>query len=138
MLPTVGSNHSCNATSNSSTRTALGVSTLFVFIRCCYRVAELQAGFGGAVANNEAVFEVLEGPMIMVAVIALSVFHPASVSEACGLILGCLREIETGLLQSTHSHVSRGCEPLLVDLREGQTQHLICLGSQKLRRIRPC
>jgi hypothetical protein len=76
MLPTVGSNHSCNATSNSSTRTALGVSTLFVFIRCCYRVAELQAGFGGALANNEAVFEVLEGPMIMVAVIALSVFHP--------------------------------------------------------------
>jgi hypothetical protein len=27
-------------------------------------------------ANNEVVFEILEGPMIMAAVIALTVFHP--------------------------------------------------------------
>ena len=55
---------------------AIGVSTLFIFIRCCYRVAELQSGFGGALANNEVDFMVLEGPMIMIAAIALILFHP--------------------------------------------------------------
>ena len=61
---------------NLSVTTALGTSTLFIFIRCCYRVAELQSGFGGALANNEVDFMVLEGPMIMIATIALILFHP--------------------------------------------------------------
>jgi hypothetical protein len=39
-------------------------------------VAELESGFGGALANNEPVFMVLEGPMIVIAVTALTVFHP--------------------------------------------------------------
>jgi hypothetical protein len=47
--------------------------------------------FGGTLADNEAAFEVLEGPMIVVAVIVLSV------SERCGLGLGCLRQRGTGL-----------------------------------------
>jgi len=39
-------------------------------------VAELSSGFSGALANNEPVFMVLEGPMIMIAAVALTVFHP--------------------------------------------------------------
>jgi hypothetical protein len=54
----------------------IGIATIFIFIRCCYRVAELESGFGGALANNEPVFMILEGPMIMIAVIALAAFHP--------------------------------------------------------------
>ena len=50
-----------------------------IFVRCCYRVAELQAGFGGALANNEGVFMGLEGPMIFVAVGVLTVWHPGYV-----------------------------------------------------------
>ena len=39
-------------------------------------MAELESGFGGALANNEPVFMILEGPMIMIAVVALTAFHP--------------------------------------------------------------
>lgn len=41
-----------------------------------YRVAELAEGFDGTLANNEVLFEILEGPMIMIATISLTVFHP--------------------------------------------------------------
>jgi hypothetical protein len=41
-----------------------------------YRVAELQGGFSGKLANDQVIFMVFEGPMIMVAVIALTIFHP--------------------------------------------------------------
>ena len=41
-----------------------------------YRVAELAGGFDGALANDEVLFEILEGPMIMIATISVTVFHP--------------------------------------------------------------
>lgn len=55
---------------------ALALATITIFIRCVYRVAELQGGFAGKLANDEVVFMVFEGPMIMAAVIALTIFHP--------------------------------------------------------------
>lgn len=55
---------------------ALGVATTTIFTRCVYRVAELQGGFGSAIANNETEFMILEGPMIMIALICLTVWHP--------------------------------------------------------------
>jgi hypothetical protein len=55
---------------------ALPISTVTIFIRCIFRVAELQAGFSGPLANNETLFMILEGPMIIIAVLALTVFHP--------------------------------------------------------------
>ena len=56
--------------------TALAVSTIAIFIRSLYRVIELLGGFGGALANNQATFMVLEGPMVIIAVLAMTVFHP--------------------------------------------------------------
>lgn len=41
-----------------------------------YRLVELQEGFDGELANDEVIFMVLEGPMIIIACIALTVFHP--------------------------------------------------------------
>jgi hypothetical protein len=41
-----------------------------------YRVVELSGGFGGALANNQAAFMVLEGSMVIIAVLAMTVFHP--------------------------------------------------------------
>lgn len=55
---------------------ALAIATLTIFTRSVYRVAELAGGFDGTIANDEVLFEVLEGPMIMIATIALTVFHP--------------------------------------------------------------
>ncbi|KAL9002827.1 MAG: hypothetical protein Q9188_004270 [Gyalolechia gomerana] len=60
---------------------ALATATLTIYIRSCFRVAELQGGFDGSLANDEVTFMVLEGAMISVASIALTALHP-------GLVVG--------------------------------------------------
>ncbi len=47
-----------------------------ITIRCIYRVVELAGGFRSPAANDEPAFMVLEGPMIILAVGALTVCHP--------------------------------------------------------------
>lgn len=37
---------------------------------------ELNEGFNGELANDEVLFMILEGPMIIIACVALTVFHP--------------------------------------------------------------
>ncbi|PSK41783.1 hypothetical protein B9Z65_9169 [Elsinoe australis] len=54
----------------------LATATLFIFIRCVYRVAELSGGFNSELANDEIAFNILEGPMIMIACLALTALHP--------------------------------------------------------------
>lgn len=58
---------------------SLGVATLTIFIRSVFRCAELSGGFNGSLANNEVTFMVLEGAMISVAVLALTISHPGLV-----------------------------------------------------------
>ncbi|MCJ1316820.1 hypothetical protein MMC15_002141 [Xylographa vitiligo] len=60
---------------------ALGLATLAIYIRSCFRVAELQGGFNGALANEEVPFMILEGAMVVIASISLTAAHP-------GLIFG--------------------------------------------------
>ncbi|MCJ1282229.1 hypothetical protein MMC26_001552 [Xylographa opegraphella] len=60
---------------------ALGLATLTIYIRSCFRVAELQGGFNGSLANEEVPFMILEGAMVTIASITLTVAHP-------GLIFG--------------------------------------------------
>ncbi|KII88204.1 hypothetical protein PLICRDRAFT_110372 [Plicaturopsis crispa FD-325 SS-3] len=55
---------------------ALAFAVVCIFVRSCFRVAELKEGFSGALANDEITFMILEGTMISLAVIALTVFHP--------------------------------------------------------------
>lgn len=55
---------------------ALGAAVVLVFIRSVYRVAELQQGFNGPIANDQVSFMILEGPMIFLAVLAMTVLHP--------------------------------------------------------------
>lgn len=60
---------------------ALIIATIAVFIRSCFRVAELKGGFDGKLANQEVTFMILEGAMVAIASIALTSAHP-------GLIFG--------------------------------------------------
>lgn len=54
-----------------------GLATICIYIRSIFRVAELSGGFNGYLANNEVTFMVLEGAMISIAAICLSIFgHP--------------------------------------------------------------
>lgn len=55
---------------------ALALATITIYIRCAFRVAELKDGFGGELANDQGMFMGFEGPMIMVAALALTVCHP--------------------------------------------------------------
>jgi hypothetical protein len=52
------------------------VATIVIFIRSVFRVAELRDGFQSKLADNEIAFMILEGAMILVATICLTVFHP--------------------------------------------------------------
>jgi hypothetical protein len=56
---------------------ALGAAIVLIFIRSVYRVAELQQGFNGPIANDEVSFMILEGPMIFLAVLAMTVLYPS-------------------------------------------------------------
>lgn len=55
---------------------SLGIATLTIFVRSVFRCAELSDGFGGSLANDEITFMILEGAMISIAVIVLTLLHP--------------------------------------------------------------
>ncbi|EXL90499.1 RTA1 like protein-domain-containing protein [Fusarium oxysporum II5] len=55
---------------------ALSIATITITIRCIYRVVELSGGFKSEAANDEPSLMVLDGPMIMAALLALTVCHP--------------------------------------------------------------
>ncbi|KAH7316605.1 RTA1 like protein-domain-containing protein [Stachybotrys elegans] len=56
---------------------ALALSTIMILWRSCFRLAELADGWGGPVMQREDLFIGFEGVLIVVAVLALNVFHPA-------------------------------------------------------------
>lgn len=58
---------------------ALALATLTIFVRSCFRVAELQGGFNGKLANDQVTFMILEGAMMVVASVTLTVCHPGLV-----------------------------------------------------------
>ncbi|KAF2106755.1 RTA1 like protein-domain-containing protein [Lophiotrema nucula] len=60
---------------------SLFVATILIFVRCLYRVAELWNGFNSHLANDEATFMIFEGPLIILAVAAMTAFHPGRVFD---------------------------------------------------------
>lgn len=52
------------------------VAFFFILIRSCFRVAELAHGFQGKLANEEIPFMILEGGMMIGAIILMTIFHP--------------------------------------------------------------
>ncbi|ERF75848.1 hypothetical protein EPUS_01214 [Endocarpon pusillum Z07020] len=54
----------------------LAGATLAIFVRCVFRCAELSEGFDGRLANDEVTLMVLEGAMIVIAVMLLTALHP--------------------------------------------------------------
>lgn len=55
---------------------SLLIATLAVLARSAFRVAELWEGFSGSIWNNETEFFVLDGGMMCLAVLLLTIFHP--------------------------------------------------------------
>ncbi|KAF4233516.1 hypothetical protein CNMCM8980_010235 [Aspergillus fumigatiaffinis] len=54
----------------------LALATLTIFVRSVFRVAELNEGFHSSLANNQVLFMILEGAMIAIAVICMTILHP--------------------------------------------------------------
>jgi hypothetical protein len=52
------------------------VATAFLFIRTVFRSVELSEGFSGELANNEVEFMILDGVMVILASILMTVWHP--------------------------------------------------------------
>jgi hypothetical protein len=55
---------------------ALSLSTLCIFTRCVFRVAELSDGWSGHLMKVQHYFIGLEGVIIIAAVLLLNLFHP--------------------------------------------------------------
>lgn len=55
---------------------ALSFSTLCIFTRCVYRVAELSEGWDGHLIKTQKYFIGLEGVVVVLAALALNIFHP--------------------------------------------------------------
>ncbi|KAF2167825.1 hypothetical protein M409DRAFT_21972 [Zasmidium cellare ATCC 36951] len=49
---------------------------LTILTRCCYRIPELAGGWGNSVYRTEVLFIVLDGVMITMATLALTLLHP--------------------------------------------------------------
>ncbi|CAL8583681.1 phospholipid-translocating ATPase rsb1 [Xanthoria parietina] len=58
---------------------SLSLATLCIYIRSIFRVAELQGGFDGHLANDEVTFIILESIMVGIASIALTLPHPGMI-----------------------------------------------------------
>jgi hypothetical protein len=55
---------------------ALSLSTICIFWRCVFRVAELSDGWTGPIMKEQNLFVGFEGVMVIVAVLLLNVWHP--------------------------------------------------------------
>jgi hypothetical protein len=55
---------------------AVGIAFVAIFLRCVYRIAELAPGWANSIMRDEPSYIAFEGFMILVAVLALTVFHP--------------------------------------------------------------
>jgi hypothetical protein len=86
---------------------ALGVATVLIFWRCCYRVAELNQGFLGPVTFKQYLFVGFEGVLMVLSVSALAIFHLAL----------CMCDAMNGV-KSSGANQPRGVfEKLLLPLR---------------------
>ncbi|SNX85479.1 uncharacterized protein MEPE_04188 [Melanopsichium pennsylvanicum] len=54
----------------------IGVSTLFILVRCIYRIVEMADGWVGYLATTPVYFDVLDGLMILLAIGIFIPFHP--------------------------------------------------------------
>ncbi|OIW33073.1 putative RTA1 domain protein [Coniochaeta ligniaria NRRL 30616] len=54
----------------------LAIASVTIFVRCAFRVAELWRGFQSPLASNEVAFMLLEGTMVIIACLCLTLGHP--------------------------------------------------------------
>ena len=93
---------------------ALAAATILILIRSAYRLAELQEGFNGKLANNEVLFMILEGPMIILACAGITAFHPGLAMRGLWSMKGFTRGAGAGaeklMMSSTNGSAAHSRE----------------------------
>ncbi|KAM0330813.1 hypothetical protein ACHAQA_003768 [Verticillium albo-atrum] len=56
---------------------AITVAYVAIIVRCIYRIPEMQTGWASELMQNETTFLILDGAMVLLAVLTLTTFHPA-------------------------------------------------------------
>ncbi|KAF4953930.1 hypothetical protein FSARC_12286 [Fusarium sarcochroum] len=55
-----------------------------IVVRCVYRIPEMSMGWGSELQKNETLFLILDGGMILLATVSLTIFHPAIYFSSMG------------------------------------------------------
>jgi hypothetical protein len=64
----------------------LVLAFLIIFTRCCYRIAEMAGGWANTIMQNETDFVVLDGVMVLVVSLCLTILHRDSASQEWQLV----------------------------------------------------
>ncbi|CAN9090161.1 RTA1-domain-containing protein [Alternaria alternata] len=67
---------------------AIIAAFLGIYVRCVYRIPELTGGWRSELMREETEFIILEGAMIVLSVLVLTVFHPGYCFPALGNTIG--------------------------------------------------
>lgn len=81
----------------TSHRTGMGVAVLSIFIRSIFRLAAFAQGSRSALAYDEVAFMALEGTMMVLATVCLTIFHP-------GLCFGGQWNRPSSVFSKSHRH----------------------------------
>jgi len=73
---------------------AIGLSSVLILERCTFRVAELSRGFDGDIAQNQALFMVLDGAAMIVVVLLLTTAHPGLTMSSGIWAAGAFRRLK--------------------------------------------
>ena len=84
---------------------AIVVAYWGILIRCIYRIPELTGGWRSELMRNETDFIILEGVMIVISVLVLTVFHPGRSFPVLGNTVGKKNRLSGGKTMDDNSDV---------------------------------
>ena len=93
----------------------LAAATLTIFTRSVFRCAELSGGFRGRLANQQISFMILEGAMICIAVVCLTIFHP-------GLVFGEIWQVAAWNIRHMPKLADKTTEDIMVEVQPSSTE----------------
>lgn len=90
----------------------IGISTLFVLVRCIYRIVEMSDGWKGYLAVNEIYFDILDALMMTFAIGIFVPFHPGRLLPRHSLSTDTVYEDPEMNLEKPHRFVSDDSRPV--------------------------
>ena len=98
---------------------AIIVAYTGILVRCVYRIPELLGGWGGELMQEETEFIVLEGVMIVITVLAQTVFHPGLCFPALGNTIGKRKQAQGSGSETDVEMLEQGEAPSFVEDSHG-------------------